>query len=296
MYQSLTTQPAYIAPNTAPCPLCGSHVGGDACTRCYAPRDVIQSILARDQAPRYVGVLGPSGVGKTVYLGMLLDLLAHGAAGLHGVARGTFSLTLHRNVMLALESQRFPEKTPSEPDRWHWVHCEVAGGRRKEPCVDLVTPDVAGEAVMAELERPGSNLTIRALLLRCAGMIVLIDTAEVVVGGQGQEMFAMQLVTYLDSLHVNRNRKVEVPVSLVFTKADLCEEPIDDPDAFARAHAPALWRLCQARLKHFRFFRSGIAGSCGRLVEPDGRECLVPLRVEPSGIIEPFAWLLSHIR
>src|SRR5437868_7392732 len=113
------------------CPLCNGHLfEGDACGTCHAPAMVIESIVYRESDPRFVGVLGPSGVGKTVYLGMLLDLLSRGAGGLSGQPRGPFSLALHRNLMLALERQRFPDKTPVEPDRWLWVHCEVAASKR----------------------------------------------------------------------------------------------------------------------------------------------------------------------
>jgi len=278
------------------CPLCdGRTTSEGGCTQCFAPAEVVGSILSRDRPPRYVGVLGPSGVGKTVYLGMLLDLLSRGAGGLHGLARGPYTLALHRNLALALEKQRFPGKTPTEADRWQWMHCEVSAGRRG-PAFDIVTPDVAGESVMAEIESPGASPTVGALIARCSGLVVLADILQVAADGQGQELFAMQLLTYLDSLRSAGRRKVEVPVALVFTKADLCEEPIGDPEAFARANAPGLWMLSQARLRHFRVFCSGVAGSCASLIDPDGRETLVPLRAEPRGIIEPFAWLMTRLR
>jgi hypothetical protein len=282
--------------NSSTCPLCEGHVyQGDPCGGCYAPADVIESIAAAGRPPRFVGVLGPSGVGKTVYLGMLLDMLSRGDGGLHGMARGPFSLGLHRNLVLALEHQRFPGKTPNEPDRWQWVHCEVSAGRRGR-AFDIVTPDVAGEAVQAELERPKSNKIIRALIARCRGLVVLIDTLEVVGDGQGQELFAMQLISYLDALRTSRRgRKVDVPVALVFTKADLCEEAFRDPSRFARANAPGLARVCESRLRNFRFYGSAVAGSTARLVDPSGGEILVPLRVEPRGIIEPFAWLMTQV-
>lgn len=278
------------------CPLCDGHLfEGDPCGSCHAPAMVIESILYNDREPKFVGVLGPSGVGKTVYLGMLLDMLSRGAGGLHGTAKGPFSLALHRNLILALERQRFPEKTPNEADRWEWVHCEVATGKRG-PVLDIVTPDVAGEAVMTELEHPKSNQTIRSLIGGCSGLVLLADIVQVVGDGQGQELFAMQLISYLDSLRPTKRRgKVEVPVAIVFTKADLYEGAIRDPDGFARSNAPALWRLCDSRLKHYRFYCSGVAGSTGKLLDRDGREQIIPLRVEPQGIVEPFAWLLTQI-
>ena len=217
------------------CPLCGGHTyEGETCGSCFLPFKVIESIRSRPHPPRFVVVLGPTGVGKTVYLGMLLDLLSRGVGGLRGLSRSPYSLTLHRNLILALERQRFPEKTPLETDRWNWLHCEILGPRGKG-AADIVTPDVAGEAVMSEMENPGTNKTIRALISRCAGMVVLVDLVEVVADGQSQELFAMQLISYLDALRPGRkkSRKLEVPVAVVFTKADLFEEWISDPESFA---------------------------------------------------------------
>jgi hypothetical protein len=283
--------------SSATCPLCDGHVyQGDPCGACYAPAGVIESIVASERVPRFVGVLGPTNVGKTVYLGMLLDMLARGVGGLHGMARGPFSLSLHRNLILALENQRFPDKTPNEPDQWQWVHCEVSAGKRGR-VFDIVTPDVAGEAVQRELETPKSNRVVRALIGKCSALVLLIDTVGVISEGQGQELFAMQLISYLDSIQAARHgRKVAIPVALVFTKADLCEDAIDNPELFARANAPALARLCESRLKNYRFYCSAVAGSTARLVDPHGGETLVPLRIEPRGIIEPFAWLMNEVR
>jgi hypothetical protein len=283
-------------PGYLPCPLCGAEIYlSQGCNTCFLPARVVESIRARPQPPRFVGVLGPSGVGKTVYLGMLLDLLARGVSGLRGVAQSPFSLTLHRNLILALERQRFPEKTPVESDRWQWVHCEVYAGKGRS-LYDIVTPDVAGEAVMAELENPGSNKTIRALIGRCAGLVVLVDVIDVIAAGQGQELFAMQLVSYLDTLKPRkRNRKIGIPVAIVFTKTDLCDEWIHDPEAFARANVSELYGQCQTRLERFRFYFSGVAGSTGRLVDRSGQEMLIPLRIEPRGVIEPFAWMVKEL-
>jgi hypothetical protein len=280
-----------------PCPLCEStNPEGAPCVRCFAPAEVIHSILSRKKAPRFIGVLGPSGVGKTVYLGMLLDLLSRGAGGMHGVARGTFSLALHRNLVLALERQRFPAKTPNEADRWQWVHCEINNGKRG--AFDVVTPDVAGEAVASELSNPGTNATVQVLIRKCSGLVVLVDLPQVVASGQGQELFAMQLVSYLSTFKTifRRRRKVETPIAFVFTKTDLCDDPIDDPAAFARDNVPGLWRLCEFSLQTYQFFTSAVAGSAAMVIDGEGQESMIPLRVEPHGVIEPFAWLVSKCR
>src|SRR5262245_1293867 len=141
---NLGLQEYHRVPSGSACPLCGAPIyEGNSCSTCLLPSKVIESILSRPDSPRFVGVLGPTGVGMTVYLGLLLDLLARGECGLHGLARSPFTLTLHRKLILALERQRFPEKTPIESDRWDWVHCEISAGKRKAP-FDIVAPDVAG--------------------------------------------------------------------------------------------------------------------------------------------------------
>ena len=44
------------------------------------------------------------------------------------------------------------------------------------------------------------------------------------------------------------------------------------------------------------FYFSGVAGSTSRLIDRDGQEMLVPLRIEPRGIVEPFAWMINQLR
>ncbi len=289
------------------CPMCGNTtLEGTACDRCFAPGELIDAVVQRPRPPRFVGVLGPSGVGKTVYLGILLDMLARGLGGLRGHASGATSLAMHQNVILSLERQRFPEKTPNEPDRWQWVHCEIhlqpdapgSRSKRKGRGFDLIVPDVAGEAVAAELNTPRTVPTIRTLIRRCDGLIVLIDVEQVITEGQGQELFAMQLISYLNSLqaeHRNRPRKIATPVALVFTKADLCVEALYDPVGFATANVSELVGSCEARLEHWQFFASGVAGAVAALTTSDGRFTPVPLRVEPYGILEPFLWMAHHL-
>ena len=279
------------------CPLCGGPIyEGTSCMTCLLPYKVIESILSRPDPPRFVGVLGPSGVGKTVYLGLLLDLLSRGECGLHGLARSPFTMTLHRKLILALERQRFPEKTPIEADRWDWLHCEISAGKKKA-LYEVVAPDVAGEAVVGELENQGTYKIVRALISRCAGLVILIDVVQVVADGKAQELFAMQLISYLDAIRPRKkNRKLDIPVAFAFTKTDLCDEPMRDPAEFARANTPSLFAQCKARLERVSFHCLGVAGSTGRLIDRNGQETLVPLRVEPRGVVEPFAWIVNQLR
>src|SRR5262245_2216582 len=107
----------------------------------------------------------------------------------------------------------------------------------------------------------------------------------------------MQLISYLDALRPGRKeeRKVGVPVAIGFTQADLFEEWINDPEEFAKGNVLGLHAQCQTRLERFSFYCSGVAGSAAKLVDDSGQESLIPLRVEPRGVIEPFAWMINQL-
>lgn len=158
-------------------------------------------------------------------------------------------------------------------------------------------PDMAGEAVLQEVDHPHTYRVISAYLKKCMGALVLIDTTKLKEGSLEHDYFTMKLVSYLgelgDDSHGGWSRK---PVALVFTKADQCDECQADPTAYAKAHATGLWQQCQERFRLHQFFAVSVAGNCVyRYTPQEGRIC-APLRVEPHGIVEPFAWLLSHIK
>lgn len=279
------------------CYVCEAENTSDAefCTRCFAPMALAHQAQAQSLRPRMVGAMGASDAGKTVYLGMLMDMLSRRCGELQFLARGAFSITLQQTTIYTLARGEFPSKTPNEPDRWNWVHCQLREPGRAEP-LELIMPDMAGEAVLEEVEHPHSYRVVRAFLRQAGAALVFIDAGKLKAGRLEHDHFAMKLLTYLAELE--RETKAgwgERPLALVLTKADQCEECFDDPAAFARSHATGLWQLCQERFRRHRFFAASVAGATahrdlGRL----GR-ALVPLRIEPRGVIEPFLWLAEEI-
>lgn len=286
----------YVA--QVPCYICGGPNTFDAelCRHCYAPMALTHQANTQDVHPQMVATIGATGAGKTVYLGMLTDMLSRQDERLQILARGAFSITLQQNTMRALSRCEFPHKTPNEADRWHWVHCQVRMKTRKRP-LELIMPDMAGEAILHETDHPNSYPVIRSLLLQCAGVIVLIDATRIAEGQQDQDFFTMKLLSYLMELDSDRktgwpNR----PVAMIFSKSDKCEECFEDASAFARMHAPGVWQQCQERFRRHRFFASGVAGACTNRPELGAGESQVPLRIEPRGIIEPFRWLVEQLK
>lgn len=279
-----------------PCYVCdeGNSHDAELCRHCWAPMALAHQARAQDLNPLMFATIGSSGVGKTVYLGMLLDLLSRQPERLHMLARGAFSITLQQMTTSALSRCEFPSKTPSEPDRWNWVHAQVRNAQQRT--AELVMPDMAGEALFEEVDHPHSFKVIRSLLQKAAGVLVLIDAVKIQDGVLEQDYFTMKLLSYLSELVPDpakswRNR----PVAMVFSKADQCEACFDDPTTFAQRHTPGLWQHCRQRFDHFRFFAAGVAGACGYRRLPNGTPIRVPLRVEPRGIIEPFEWLVNQL-
>ena len=89
---------------------------------------------AAGRPPRIVGILGPSGVGKTVYLGMLLDLLARGVGGLHGMARGlVLAVAASPGDARPGAASGSPTRRPSSPTAGNGSTARSSSGRRGPP-------------------------------------------------------------------------------------------------------------------------------------------------------------------
>jgi len=281
----------------SPCYICSTDNISDAelCHRCFAPMALAHQARTQKTPPRMFATVGASGVGKTVYLGMLMDMLSRQPNHLQALARGAFSINLQQATASALARGEFPSKTPSEPDRWNWVHCQVRNVGQKAP-IELIMPDMAGEALFEEVDHPHSHEVIHPLLSKCAGVMILIDTVKLQAGSLDQDYFTMKLLSYLAELSTEAKRGwTDRPIALVLTKADECEDCFIDPTGFAQSRAPGLWQQCHEQFRNVRFFAAGVAGGCAYRIRRGGR-VRVPLRVEPRGIIEPFEWLLKQVK
>ena len=279
------------------CYICdgGNSFDTETCRHCQAPMALSHQAASTNLHPSLIAVLGTSGAGKTVYLGMLIDILSRPNHSLQLLARGAFSISLQEHTVAALQRCVFPEKTPSEPDSWNWVHCQIRRESHRDP-VELIVPDVAGEALVEEIDHPGTYPVIQALLKKCRGAILLVDAARMNEGSKDQNFFAMKMLNYLSELHdIPREGWAHRPIAQVLTKADQCELCFDDPDKFTSEHSPSMWQLSQERFHNYRTFAASVAGSCFRRQLSKAEQLHVPSRIEPRGIIEPFEWLVSQV-
>ena len=281
-----------------PCYICEGQNTFDAefCGSCSAPMVLAHQASSQKVLPRMIAVVGASGVGKTVYLGMLMDMLSRQSDRLQLLARGAFSITLQQTTLAALARCEFPEKTPNEPDRWNWVHCQVRWPRQRQP-MELIMPDMAGEAVLHEVDHPHSYRVVRAFLKKCVGAMVLIDGQKLREGRLEHDYFTLKLVSYLGELDEDpKHGWCNKPVALVFTKADQYDPVLSDPTSCAEKFAGRLWQQCRERFRNHRFFAASVAGTCVWRERPGEGRVQIPLRIEPHGVVEPFLWLLEQIR
>jgi hypothetical protein len=273
-----------------------NNFNAEFCRHCGAPIAIAHQAARQKNQPQLIAVVGASAVGKTVYLGMLMDILSRRTHSLQVLARGAFSINLQQTTLAALARCDFPEKTPNEPDRWNWVHCQIRRPRQRHG-LELIVPDMSGESVLEEVNHPQSSLVIRSFLEKCSGAMILVDALRLHEGEREQDYFSMKFVSYLAELGENGKAGWgKKPVAVVFTKADQCAECRDDPAHYAQFHSTGLWQQCQERLKVYKFFAAGVAGACAVHQRSDGSRVQVPLRIEPHGVVEPFDWLLGELK
>lgn len=268
------------------------------CHACQTPVEISQAVARRGTPARFLSILGPSGAGKTVYLGLLLDMLTQGGKALRGIPNGPFSLAIQQETVHALQNRRFPEKTRSEVDDWRWVHCEVSAANRPKQITDIITPDLAGEAISLELDRANTYPIIREIVAQSAGLLLLFDSQRARDRGRDEDLFGMKLVAYLANVLNNGQlakwRRTRVPVAVVYTKADMCPEAFEDPTSFAEATMPGLVQSCRRHFARHRFCAAGIVGSYAMATDGYGRRSHMPLHVEPRGLLEPLEWIIGQ--
>ncbi len=267
------------------------------CKTCGAPMALVHESAAQQRAPRIVSVVGDSNVGKTVYLGFLLDMLSQRANNFEAVPRGAYSVDLQLVVVSHMAYRMFPPKTPVESNEWKWAYYQVCQRGRTAKWIDLLMPDMAGEAIAAEVAFPATFKVIQNLLTRSAGILLLVDAALSGSGSAQPDFFALKMMSYLDAtLAGSRDRKLDTPIAVVLTKADYFPECFEDPQRFVAANLNRLWNMCESRFANVRFFACSVVGSLAYATAPEEDFVTpVPLHTALRGILEPFEWMVEQI-
>ncbi len=269
------------------------------CNKCQMPVSLSQSVAAQGGGHTFISILGASNAGKTVYLGLLLDILSKGPADFKGIAASAFAVELQEYVVNELERRSFPEKTPSEADAWQWMHYKLKIKEKKSTrTAHLISPDFAGEAIATEISRPGIYPAVAHVVSRSSGLLILCDSVRVRDHGASEDLFAMKLATYIAERHELYGEKCGKggkgpSLAVVFTKCDACPEAVKSPNDFAANNTPRLHDFCLQTFGRIEFFAAGVTGSTGVITDTRGGQTCVPFHIQPHGVLEPLRWVLA---
>ena len=305
-----------------PCYLCGSGnlFDGQWCRECSGPLEMTRIVGNQESfsRPQIVATLGASNVGKTVYLGMLLDILARQNEELEFTTCDAATVAMQQKSISVLARGHFPESTYPMPENWQWAHCRMKR-RTSKIAMETFLLDMSGSSLMEEIEHRRRFPVVSGMITKATGLMVLVDAERVSHGDKDEEFFALSILGHVQDVltkhqHVlaeaaraetkksrgQRHRPTKSkgsqipPLAVIQMKADTCPECFDNPAEHARSNMPGLWQFCKDRFPNHRFFAASAVGACALM--PSGRNGVekVPVRVEPRGIMAPFRWLISQ--
>ena len=283
------------------CLICGTTnhlVESLQCKKCSAPMSLAQDSAAQAGDHQIISILGASNVGKTVYLGFLLDMLSQRAGAFEAIPVGAYSIDVQQAVISHMANRTFPPKTPMEADQWYWAYYQIGrqeGGTTQ--WVDLIMPDMAGESLAAEVAAPDTFRVIRSLVTKSAGILLLVDAALAANGSSQPDFFGLKMLSYIDSMNgTPRDQLIRTPLGIVLCKADYCPECFDDPRRFAEANFNRLWNMCRNRCANIEFFACSVVGSLAYATAPqDDYVVPLPLHTALRGVLEPFQWIANQL-
>ena len=247
-----------------PCMLCGENnlIDATSCRNCTAPMEMTRiANEAKKTRPHIIATLGAPGVGKSVYLGMLLDILTRQRERSDVTTLGTSSIDLQQATVAALTRGEFPEQTPKKPEEWTWALCRLSRSTRKTP-LEVFLPDVSGVAVVQEYEHRKSYDVIPGLVSKATGLMLFVDSCRVQEGDKDEEFVALKLLQYYEEIQAQeakkqrakkrRKRAANSHVAIVLTKADQSDDCRHHTEEFVRGQLNALWQHCEDRLHYSR--------------------------------------------
>ena len=293
------------------CQFCGHDnlFNAERCRECTAPMSLTRSLMTnrskQSSRPKMFATFGAEGSGKTVYMGMLLDILSRQREQMDFTSCDSSSVAIQQETVASLARGEFPAPTSRQCDDWRWAHCRISRRARKTP-YEIFMTDLSGQSLFDELERPGQHELIKGLFAKADAVMVCVDANRVFCGDKEEEFFAMRILNHLaqyrefqteeSSKKSRRKRQNEElpPIAMILTKADECETALGDVHEFSRGMLSNLWELTQSMDNEIEYFAVSAVGRCAIRRFANGRRMHVPLRVEPKGIIEPFRWLLGR--
>ena len=137
-------------------------------------------------APQLIVTLGADGVGKTVYLGMLLDLLNRQQDRCEISSCDAQSVSIQQSTIAALSRNEFPESTSQVDEEWKWAHLRLSQRVRRAK-LDVFMADIAGRAILKEIDNPGTHALIGPMMAKATSAMLIVDAARIVANDKDEE-------------------------------------------------------------------------------------------------------------
>lgn len=250
-----------------------------------------------------IALIGPSGMGKTVYLTLVFYELESGTiSGLTFAPAGQKTTERVANDIAALKSYQFPPKTSYEeqnqydavatykrvlfPQRYRIQITDYAGERLNEfnPYSEqwLHRTDYFGYVVSAD-----------AVLFMIDCTTLLADKPETI--SQYETLFVTTLHRLIEISHRDSDptESFKTPVGLIFSKSDILQKFVTEErneDMLKKIIVDKLDHfisVCRNRCRNFQFF---FVSSLGH-IPPD--DTTPPNVIEPDKILDPILWILG---
>lgn len=241
----------------------------------------------------FITLLGVGRTGKTVYLGVLFDLLRRWKSK-EIVFRpyGDETITMMTDIMNTLARCSWPSPTPHDsvfPFRAQ-VRYSSAGRNRH---YKIFIPDYAGDKTEHFVENEGEPLLHKSPFFRQvveSDAVILVADGAILSGGTTQkirihENNLMAAVSRLADVKGGRRGKIRAPIAIVVTKADLYEES-ESAEIWARLRR--LVELCEETCERFEVFEVSSVGGVDEVGDPLEQ-------FQPRHVVDPIMWLLVQL-
>lgn len=236
-----------------------------------------------------ISLIGPPGVGKTVYLTFLFRELETGVRRQILFAPSGIETTKRVAANLALlQKGHFPAKTPINSEDLYEAVARFSGPFGRQYRMRVL--DLPGEQFLDVASIGGNPTDFRHLLFSDA-LIFMVDCDRVIhsTPHQTTELENALIATLnlvIEMRSENPMALFRVPVALVFSKADVAWTSPEGEEAVLHRF-DSFSAIARRRCRRFNYFFVSALGETP--LEPD----VPPSRIVPRRVTEPLMWLLQ---
>ncbi len=249
------------------------------------------SALSKYPSSLQILLIGPPGVGKTVFLTVLFRQLETGKVGnlIFAPFGDNTALRVARNFALLASRMFPPPTTPGQLESYEAV-ARFGGPFGRHYRIQVF--DSAGEHLAGIAEWHLNEPALLRLILHGDAVIMMVDCERILcASGPSLAQLEASLITTLNAMIEKRTENptlpFAVPVALVFSKADVLEAKAQGTsEGVVLRRFDNLIAVASRRCRRFRYF---FVSSLGETPGDDGAP---PEVLQPVKVTDPLMWIL----